>query len=156
MVQNLGAVSVFDVPDLDFVVDDYVSGDQFRFRRTRGFSDNSITVTNPRGMTIASTSWTLSFVRRKYEIRVPTEGVSYYVRRRLLKPWTYDALDPFEDPIGDLQRGWNGLGFLTGANLFHIGFEEPIGSSAMWGFLATALLADLDTEPNSRGSFLSG
>lgn len=156
MLANLGHVSIFDLPDIEFLVDDYVSEEQFRFRRSRGFADNSMTVTNPRGRTIATTSWTLSFVRRKYEIRVPGEGISYYARRRLLRPWTYDALDPFEEPIGDLQRGWAGFGFLAGANLFHIGFDQPISSAAMWGFVASALLADLDSEPNSRGSFLSG
>lgn len=156
MVENLTVVSVFDLPDIDFVVDDYVADEQFRMRRSRGFSDNSITVTDPRGRIVATTSWSLSFVRRKYEIRVPSEGISYYVRRRMFRPWTYDALDPFEEPIGDLQRGWNGFGFLAGANLFHIAIDEAISSATMWGFLAAALLADLDSEPNSRGSFLSG
>lgn len=154
MIENLGVISVFDLPDIDFVVDDYIADEQFRFRRSRGFSDNSITVTNSRGTTIATTSWSLSFVRRKYEIRA--DGVSYYVRRRLLRPWTFEALDPFEEPVGELQRGWSGFGFLGGANLFHIGFDDPVSSRVMWGFLATALLADLDSEPNSRGSFLSG
>ncbi len=150
MLQNMTDYSILEDPDLNFRVHDLVAGEEFGFRRTSGLSDNSISVFNPKGMTIARTSWTLSFVRRKYEVRVVREGISYYVRRRFLKPWTFEVLDPFEEPIGEMQRGWSGLGFLTGGNLFHIELDEEVSPDAMWGFLATALLADLDSEAGSR------
>lgn len=153
-LQNLTDYSILEDPDLHFNVFDDVAGETFQLRRTSGLADNSITVFNPRGMAIAQTSWTLSFVRRKYEVRVTREGVSYYVRRRFLKPWTFDVLDPFEEPIGEMQRGWSGMGFLTGGNLFYIGLAREVSPGAMWGLLATALLADLDSEKSSRGSAL--
>jgi hypothetical protein len=154
MVENLTRYTGLDHPDLNFRVHDDVSGDEFSFRRSSGLADNSIAVFNPRGMTIADASWTLSFLRRKYEVRLVREGISYYVRRRALKPWTFDVLDPFEEPIGEMQRGWSGLGFLTMGNLFHIHVREEVSPDAMWGFLATALLADLDSESKSRRSAL--
>jgi len=154
MLQNMSSVSVFDLPEIEFHVEDYVASETFVFKRNRGLTDNSIMVLNPRGMMIATTSWTLSFVRRKYEVRIVREKMSYYVRRRMLRPWTYEVLDSFEDPIGEMQRGWSGFGFLSGANLFRIVFDELVSADAMWGFLATALLADLDQEPSSRRSFL--
>lgn len=150
MLQNFTDYSILEDPDINFAVYDGITGEQFNFRRTSGFSDNTIAVFNPQNRVIARTSWTLSFLRRKYEVRVVKEGMSYYVRRRLLKPWTFDVLDPFEEPIGTMQRGWSGLGFLTGGNLFHIEVEADISADAMWGFLATALLADLDSEAGSR------
>jgi len=150
MLQNLTDYSILEDPDINFSVHDGITGEQFHFRRTSGFTDNTIAVFNPQGRVIARTSWTLSFLRRKYEVRVVKEGMSYYVRRRMLKPWTFDVLDPFEEPIGTMQRGWSGLGFLTGGNLFHIEVEGDVSPDAMWGFLATALLADLDSEAGSR------
>lgn len=153
-LQNLTDYSIFNDPTLNFRVHDEVSQEEFRLERTSGLGDNSISVYNPRGHIVASASWTLSFLRRKYEVRVVREGISYYVRRRALRPWTFEVLDPFEEPIGEMQRGWSGLGFLTGGNLFHIQIDEEVSPDAMWGFLATALLADLDSEQGSRRSGL--
>jgi hypothetical protein len=150
MLQDLTNYRIFEDPDLNFVVHDHTSDEHFNLQRTSGFSDNSIAVQNPKGMTVARTSWTLSFLRRKYEIRVMREKLSYYVQRRMLRPWTYDILDPFERPIGAMHRGWSGLGFVTGGNLFHIELETDISPDAMWGFLGAAMLADLDSERNSR------
>lgn len=151
-LQNLTDYSFLEDPDLNFAVHDGITGEQFNFRRTSGLTDNSIAVYNPNDMIIARTSWTLSFLRRKYEVRVVREGVSYGVRRQFLRPWTYDVLDPFDEPIGVMQRGWSGLGFLTGGNRFHIDVDADISPDAMWGFLAAALLADLDNESNSRSA----
>lgn len=150
MLQNFTDYSILEDPDINFAVYDGITGEQFNFRRTSGFSDNTIAVFNPQNRVIARTSWTLSFLRRKYEVRVQKEAMSYYVRRRFLKPWTFDVLDPFEESIGTMQRGWSGLGFLTGGNLFHIKVDVEISADAMWGLLATALLADLDSEAGSR------
>lgn len=149
-LQDLTDYSIFTDPDINFTIHDEVSGEEFSLRRTSGLGDNSITLLNPRGRMIATSSWTLSFIRRRYEVRVARENVSYYVQRRFLRPWTYEILDPFDEPIGSMHRGWSGLGFLTGGNLFHIELDEPTSPEAMWGFLATALLADLDSEPGSR------
>lgn len=149
-LQNLVDYSIFTDPSLHFRVHDYASDTEYEFRRTTGLGENYINVNDPRGRTIAMTSWTVSFLRRKYEVRVVREGVSYYVRRRALRPWTFEILDPFDEPIGEMQRGWSGLGFLTGGNLFHLELDVEVSADAMWGFLATALLADLDSESGSR------
>lgn len=155
MIQNMTDFSILEDPDMHFAVQDHVANERFTLKRTSGIADNSIAVFNPRSMIVATTSWTISFVRRKYEVRVTRDGVSYYVQRRMLRPFTYDILDPFEEPIGVMERGWSGLGFLSGGNLFHLEVDaDEVGPDAMWGFLATALLADLDAEKGSRGSFL--
>lgn len=149
-LQDLTDYSIFTDPDINFTIHDEVSGEEFSLRRTSGLGDNSITLFNPRQRVVATASWTLSFVRRRYEVRIFSENISYYVQRRFLRPWTYEILDPFDEPIGSMHRGWSGLGFLTGGNLFHIELDQPTSPEAMWGFLATALLADLDSEPGSR------
>ena len=154
MLQNLTDYRIFEDPDVNFVVHDQITHEEFNLRRSSGFSDNSIAVHNPKGLVIADTSWTLSFLRRKYEIRVTRDKLSYYVQRRLWRPFTYDVLDPFEEPIGTMHRGWSGLGFVTGGNLFHIELDADVSPDAMWGFLAAALLADLDSESGSRRSGL--
>lgn len=151
-LQDLVDFKIFSDPDLHFDVEDYTTGEHYTFHRATNFGDNSIGVYNPRRTTIADASWSLSFFRRKYEVRSVREGISYYVRRRALRPWTYDVLDPFEEPIGTMQRGWSGLGFLTAGNLFRIELDKEVHPDAMWGFLATALLADLDSESGSRKS----
>ncbi len=153
-IQDLTDFRILSDPDLHFDVEDYGTGERYTFHRSSNFSDNSIDVYNPRKFTIAISSWTLSFLRRKYEVRSVREGISYYVRRRALRPWTYDVLNPFDESIGTMQRGWSGLGFLTAGNLFRIELDKDVDPDAMWGFLATALLADLDTESNSRRSGL--
>jgi len=154
MLQNMMDYSIFTDPDLSFVVEDDLCDERREFVRTTGMTENSMQIKNPRGRYIGYTEWKLSFLRRKYEVRMGSETTSYYVRRRLLKPWTYDVLDAFDEPIGTMERGWAGLGFLAGANLFHIDIEVDVSNDLMWGFLATALLADLDGESHSRRSGL--
>jgi hypothetical protein len=154
MLQNLTDYSIFTDPDLSFVVEDDLCDERREFVRTTGLSENSMQIKNPRGRYIGYTEWKLSFLRRKYEVRMGSETTSYYVRRRLLKPWTYDVMDAFDEPIGTMERGWAGLGFIAGANLFHIDIEVDVSNDLMWGFLATALLADLDGESSSRRSGL--
>ncbi len=154
MLQNLTDYSIFTDPDLSFVVEDDLCDQRREFVRSTGMGENSIQIKNPQGRYIGFTEWRFSFLRRKYEVRMGSEPTSYYVRRKLLKPWTYEVLDAFDEPIGTMERGWSGMGFLAGANLFHIDIEADISSDLMWGFLATALLADLDSEPSSRRSAL--
>ena len=154
MLQNMMDYDLFRDPNLSFEVEDYLGNYPYRFVRSTGMTENCVQVVNPQGRYIGYTEWKFSFLRRKYEVRVDAEGVSYCVQRRLLRPWTFDILDPFDEPIGVMQRGWSGIGFLAGANLFHISVETEITSQLMWGLLATALLADLDSEQGSRRSSL--
>ncbi len=149
-LQNLTVTSLFEYPDLHFFIEDYLTEQTYEVSRSTRIGENSMSVMNPKKRYFVHTEWTLSFLRRKYEIRAYTEGVSYYVRRRALNPFTFDVLDPFDEKIGVMQRGWTGLGFLTMGNLFHISIEKDVSPSVMWGFLATALLADLDSESGSR------
>jgi hypothetical protein len=150
MLQDMSNLRLFSHANMNFTVEDMVSNERFEMRRSTGLGDSSVSVVNPRGRTIADTSWTLSFLRRTYEVRSVRDGVSYYVKRRMLKPWTFDILDPFEEPIGTMERGWSGLGFLTFGNLFRIEVNKDLSPDAMWGLLAAALLADIDTEQGSR------
>lgn len=154
MLQNLTDYSIFTDPDLSFVVEDDLCDQRREFIRSTGMGENSMQIKNAQGRYVGFTEWKFSFLRRKYEVRVGSETTSYYVRRRVLKPWTYDVLDAFDEPIGIMERGWTGIGFLAGANLFHIDIEVDISNDLMWGFLATALLADLDSEAGSRRSAL--
>lgn len=150
LAQDLVNLNLFRHQNMTFYVDDYVSGERFEMCRSASIGDNSISVMNPRRRTIADTSWTLSFLRRKYEVRSIRDGVSYYVRRLILRPFTFEVLDPFEEPIGTMSRGWSGIGFITGGNLFHIDIQEDVTPDVMWGLLSAALLADLDSEQGSR------
>jgi len=148
--QDLTNLNLFRHQNITFYIDDYVSNERFEMCRSASIGDNSIAVKNPRKRTIADTSWTLSFLRRKYEVRSVRDGVSYYVRRLILRPFTFEVLDPFEEPIGTMSRGWSGMGFITGGNLFHVDIQKDVSPDVMWGFLAAALLADLDSERGSR------
>lgn len=159
MLQDMTNLSLFRHKNVTFFIDDEVTNERFEMSRSASIGDNSIAVMNPNKRMIADTSWTLSFLRRKYEVRAVREGVSYYVRRLLLRPFTFEILDPFEEPIGTMSRGWSGIGFLTGGNLFHIDIQEDVSPDVMWGLLAAALLADLDSENGSRKAgldFLNG
>lgn len=159
MLQDMTNLNLFRHKNVTFFIDDEVTNERFEMSRSASIGDNSIAVMNPNKRMIADTSWTLSFLRRKYEVRAVREGVSYYVRRLLLRPFTFEILDPFEEPIGTMSRGWSGFGFLTGGNLFHIDIREDVSPDVMWGLLAAALLADLDSENGSRKAgldFLNG
>lgn len=150
MFQNMMDYDLFRDPDVTFFVRDDLADAQYTFTRSTGLAENTIQVSNPSGRYFAYTTWTMSFVRRKYEVRVEREGVSYYVRRRLLKPWSFDILDPFEEPIGFMEAQWMGIGFLVGASRTYLEVEKEVSNDAMWGFLATALLAQIDSEQGSR------
>lgn len=150
MFQDMSNLRLFSHANMNFTVEDFVSNERFEMRRSTTMGDSSVSVVNPRGRTLSDTSWTLSFLRRTYEVRSHRDGVSYYVRRRMWRPWTFDILDPFEEPIGTMERGWSGLGFLTFGNLFHIEVRKDLSPDTMWGLLAAALLADIDSEQGSR------
>lgn len=149
-LQDLVDYSIFKDPDLGFIVRDDVHDLRYEFIRSTNIRENTIQLKDPRGRYFGYTTWTLSFIRRKYEVRIDREQISYYVVRRLLKPWTFDILDPFEEPIGTMERGWAGFGFLAGANIFRIELDAFVSHDTMLGLLATALLADLDSEQGSR------
>lgn len=152
-LQDLTRITLVNYPDLHFSLEDYATNARYELRHSVGLGENSISLYTAR-RELARTSWTLSFLRRRYEVRCVSQQVSYYARRRLSNPWSYDVLNPFEEKIGELQRGWTGLGFLTMGNLFRIHVDVDVPPEVMWGLVTTALLADLDSESGSRGSFL--
>ena len=74
------------------------------------------------------------------------------VKWRVLRPFTLTILDFMDDPCGEIQRGWSGLGaFLGGANRMRIRTTAgALDGSFRFGLIAAAVLADMSEE--GRGS----
>ena len=114
-------------------------------------------VFDERGMMFASTDWKFHLIWKKYEVCSTRDGSKLFVQNQLLHPFTLSILDVMEDNIGQIERGFSGLGgFLSGGNKMRIRIRGGEANAGLrWGLIAATLLTDLAQEHDkSRGKSL--
>ena len=157
MLQNATNRSLFELPDLHFDVMEGLTGERFVFKRSEGLARQRIGVFDERGMMFATTDWKFHLVWRKYEVCSTRDGSKLLVQNQLLHPFTLSILDVMEENVGQIERGFSGLGgLLSGGNKMRIRIRSGEANPGLrWGLLAAALLTDLAQEDDkSRGNSL--
>ena len=72
-------------------------------------------------MMFASTDWKFHLIWKKYEVCSPRDGSKLFVQNQLPHRFTLSILDVMEENIGQIERGFSGLGgFLSGGNKMRI------------------------------------
>lgn len=144
LVQS-ATTSAFNTPNLTFSGSDGLTEQSLSLERTThavaGYQMFVSVGTHLKARVTAK----LKLFRATLEVRCLTENVSYTVKRMRYRPWTFDILDPFDEPIGLVRKGWRGIGGpLTGGALTHIQFHDPqLVDGARWGMVAAAVLLDI-------------
>lgn len=148
MLQRMSQRGLFDVADLHFRVLDAGTGSVTTFRRTQGLAEDRIDVLDAQGFQRASVAWKFALLGKKFVVQPSSGGGLVTVKSTLLRPFTLSILDCMDDPIGEVERGWSGLGaLLTGGNRMRIQVRPgEVTPEHRWGLLAAALLADISSE----------
>lgn len=147
-IQNLGNKSLFDLPELNFGVQDLVTGESLTFtRRTLGLNFR-VDVSDPRGMIIGYAQGKTALLRSKYQVASSLLPHPWTITQPLFRPLSLDLIDAFDEPKGVIHRQWSGLGsFLTGSNQMRLELR-PGGATRelRWALVAAMLMADLAWE----------
>lgn len=139
----------FSIPDLHFRVLDQISGEQLLLQKSESMSSGTrIAVVNAKGGEIAHAQFRGRFLEREIMAHSSLVALGLRVKRRLLKPWTYDIETELDEKVGSIERGWSGLGgFLTGGNRMRIHVETGRATpELMWALVAAGLMFDLAQE----------
>lgn len=143
-VQNLANKNLFDVPELDFSVSSPGGPSLILTRRYQGMGMRIDVGTEGGGM-LAYCQQMTTLLRLKMKVAGGTDAHPIIVQRPLLKPFTLDIRDSFDERIGVVERGWSGLGgLLSGGNLTRVSIRPEKGTPGRrLGLLAAALMIDL-------------
>lgn len=139
------------IPDLHFRVHDKRTDERLTLQKSISGGPERISVLLPNASEIAHTRFVGQILQREAMAYSSLKPLGLKVKRRLLKPWTYDIKTELDECVGVVERGWSGLGgFLSGGNRMHVKVApERTSPELTWALIAAALMFDLDAEAKS-------
>ena len=145
-------------PTLHFDVVDGATGEQVTFRRDPELFGDQIAIFGMGGGQIGHIATKFGILKPTFRVVSTFHGGTLTVKWPLLHPFTLHILDAFDEPAGEIERGWSGLGaFLTGANRLHIRIDpERVPKDFMWSLVACAVLAEMGQEGADKKASLAG
>lgn len=145
-------------PTLHFDVVDATTGELVTFRRDAELFGDQIAIFDGRGGQIGHIATKFGILKPSFRVVSTFQGGALTVKWPLLHPFTLHILDGFDEPAGEIQRGWSGLGaFLTGANRLHIRIDpEKVPKDFLWSLIACAVLAEMGQEGADKKASLAG
>ena len=146
-LQNLANRSPLDVPVLTFSLG-AVGQPPLRLERHYIGMGMRIDVADPGGGILAHCQQKTGLLRPKLLVSGALDGHPLTVVKPLLRPFSYDIVDAFDEKVGTVERRWSGLGgFLSCANLTRISLRADQGTPGRrLGLIAAALMIDLSEE----------
>ncbi len=144
-------------PTLHFDVVD-ASGGRLTFRRDPRFFGDQVAILDATGGQVGHIETKFGILKPRFRVVSTFDRASLTVKWPLLHPFTLQILDPFDEPAGEIQRGWSGLGaFLAGANRLHIRVDpDKVPKSFMPSLVACAVLAEMGQEGSDKKASLMG
>jgi hypothetical protein len=135
-------------PDLHFDMRDATSGETFTFRRSVEMMGDNVVIFDGGDRQLGYIEPRPGLVRSGYRVVMTFQNAHATVAWRLTRPFSLSVLDFMDDPVGEIQRGWSGLGaFLGGANRMRIRLEpDALAREVRFGLLAAAVLVDMAQE----------
>lgn len=148
-IQALGNRALLEIPELNFSVHDVVNGEQLTLtRRTSGLNFR-VDVSDARGMLIGYAQGKTALLRSEYQVGATLLAHPFKLLQPILRPFTLELTDAFDEPKGEIQRQWSGLGsFLTGSNQMHLTLRPGATRELRWALVAAMVLIDLAAEKN--------
>lgn len=139
---------VFEAHRYVYLVTDALDGSTYTIERSPGLiAGERMSVSRNGHQPVADLSL-VSLLSGKLEVRGHQDATSIYTKSPFFKPWSILIQDPFDVQIGDISRGWAGLGaFLSGKNRIRIRVNsKDVSANAKWGLIAAALTYDVKRE----------
>jgi len=152
MLQELTNRSLFEQPDLHFVMTEPSEGRVAVFKWTEGFTSRRMDIRDGAEGQMGHVTYKPSLLNHIYRVVSTFDQGVLQVKAALYKPFTLDILNHLGEKIGTVHRGWSGLGgFLSGGNAMRIQIKPGFTSSGQrLGLLAAALLEDLRAEGSRK------
>jgi hypothetical protein len=145
-------------PTLHFDVIDALSGERVTFRRDAEVFGDQVVILDPSGAQLGHIKTKFGLLNPSFKIVSTFSRSSLQVKWRVLRPFTMTVVDSVDDPVGEIQRGWSGLGaFLTGPNRMRIAVNrDEVSRDLTWGLIACAVLAEMGKGASDKDSSVSG
>ncbi|MCC7386707.1 MAG: hypothetical protein IT384_33030 [Deltaproteobacteria bacterium] len=147
-IQALGNRALLEIPELNFSVHDVINGEQLTLtRRTSGLNFR-IDASDARGLLIGYAQGKTALLRSEYQVGATLLAHPFRLLQPILRPFTLELTDAFDEPKGEIQRQWSGFGsFLTGSNQMHLTLRPGAATRELrWALVAAMVLIDLAAE----------
>lgn len=152
--QQLTNRDAFTLPDLHFDVVDGSTQERYTFRRSAELFDQQIVMFDSSGSQVGYVDESFGVLKPTYRVVSTFQRSHVTVKWHLLHPFSLSILDAVDDRVGEIERGWAGLGaFLTGANRMRIKTDpERVDGAFRFGIIAACVLAEMGQEGRGRNN----